>query len=67
VLESLIYLGDQNQGWACKVVVNSVIPIQERERCKVVADVLVEADREKSKVLKKYEIKMSVLTMYSTF
>jgi hypothetical protein len=63
----LIYLGDQNQGWAGKVVVNSVIPIQGRERCKMVADVLVEADREKNRVLKKYEIKMSVLTMYSTF
>jgi hypothetical protein len=67
VFDSLIYLGDQNQGWAGKVVVNSVIPIQGRERCKMVADVLVEADREKSRVLKKYEIKMSVLTMYSTF
>jgi hypothetical protein len=53
VLESLIYLGDQNQGWACKVVVNSVIPIQERERCKMVADVLVEADRGKKQSFEK--------------
>jgi hypothetical protein len=33
----------------------------------MVADVLVEADRGKSRVLKKYELKMNVLTMYSTF
>jgi hypothetical protein len=47
LLESLIYLGDPNQGWACKVVIKFDTF---SKGCKLVTMCLIKQKREKEKL-----------------